>query len=1806
MALAVDDWRLETLDAHGTVSFRPGAGHGMPLSGPVAVRLQGEQLHFSSDALRLRDAGLELDGRLGFPGDLAMRYVLRLPLREGARPLLADLGARMPQLALGGALRVEGTLEGKLPSWTSSAQLSSEGLSVEGLAASARGTLAVTASGDPGLAFALQLRADPPGGTAAGALAVASVGTAEAPGPMPAELALAGRASRHGWLIDRASASLGGGSVEATGSWSPTGKALEGRVEARGVEIRRLPWRPAALAELAATLDVDAALSGPLAALSGKLRLSARGVTLAGAALPELVLDAAADGRELTLEAQSGGAAFLTGRMPMADPWSLHAELDLARLPLSEALRSRRRLAEMGVALALSGRATLDVPLRSPADARYQARVESLDLRLARDWHAGRFTIGGDREAVRVEGVELHAGESRLTAAGTLGLAAPSPSPLSVRGELALEEFAALLPGSELRGQASLELAIGGLAAEPELGGRVRIKDGGGRAGALRVAELEIDASLDDGLARLTTARARLAGGTLTARGALPLGARASGRQELAWELSGADLGSLVPGGGSESPLSVPLDVEGWLAFPGSSLASLEAGGRVARLALVTSEERLELEAPVDFRVERGGLSHAPLRLNGARGNLEVKASVADAGNQARLALQGRTDLAILNPFLGGAASLGGALEVDAAVERGPQGWGASGWASVSDARFASRTPAMVVTGLSGTLRMRGPRLELEQWSGSVGDGRLEAGGSFGLAPAGLDADLVLRARDVPLEYPEGLRSRSSGELRLLGKEGGFRVEGDVVVRGAVYQRQTHRASQSLERLGAELGALKAEGSFLERLSLGVRVRLADGLRVSSDQANLVVDGALAVGGDLLTPELAGSLALREGGTLRVARALLRIRSGRVELAGYPARAPELDVQGATQVTGVRIDVGLSGPLDDFRMSLSSPNRTDLGQGDLATLILTGRTASAAASEGGTIVAEEVAAALGEALDRKLGGAVFIDVSRDESLIVEDTDPAQRFNIGIPLSRRLYVIYSRALDGNSLRWIVDVRPGGEFRLRFIANDDGSEAVEVSHRFGLNLWSRGLRPPPPREARPRIAGLVIEGAAGDEAELRRRLELKPGDAYDYFRGEDAARRAQDWLRARGYAAATVVVAERPADPGRLDVVARVERGPRYAIEWRGDDPGGALRERARSGWDAPLPLPETAARLARELQALLRAQGFYQARVSAEAADQAETARVVFEVRRGPRGRGVDVCFAGNGALSAATLAAELPARDSAAFFALLEPDGHGRLAETLRLPYAREGFLDARAGAPQVVVDAGSDRVVVTIPIEEGERARVVSLELPDEARAPSNGPAPRLQLRAGEPFRMSRYLEDRARLTSWYRDRGYPEARVAGVLQPGEHGVVVRFAVDPGPRPRVGEVRLARAGRTRMSVVDDALTLGPGDLLRPRELDESRARLSETRVFRSVELRQEPADAGEVRDIVVDLVERSDLDMEYSVRYTTGGTAEVGGSPSESQAGLQLGAALEATNPFGRAHRYRVNTLFGAERRLFGARLEAATFFGRRLQTQVFLFDDEDRRDDIPGLAKHVTGSTFQQTRRWRSGLDGRRWHDRLRLLWGYTFKHIEYTDLDSGAALAGDRAGPFISLVGDSRDSITDPRKGLFWSLGSELALRALGADVTYLKLYGQLFAYLPLGKHVTWAQGLRLGVVPGDDPLLLLESRFRAGGASSVRGFAESALGPATPEGADLGGQAMAVFNQELRFPIWKRLHGGLFYDAGNVFALARRLDLGQLRHSAGAGLRLMLPFGPIRLDWAQVLDPEEGEQRPRFVFSIGHAF
>jgi outer membrane protein insertion porin family len=123
-----------------------------------------------------------------------------------------------------------------------------------------------------------------------------------------------------------------------------------------------------------------------------------------------------------------------------------------------------------------------------------------------------------------------------------------------------------------------------------------------------------------------------------------------------------------------------------------------------------------------------------------------------------------------------------------------------------------------------------------------------------------------------------------------------------------------------------------------------------------------------------------------------------------------------------------------------------------------------------------------------------------------------------------------------------------------------------------------------------------------------------------------------------------------------------------------------------------------------------------------------------------------------------------------------------------------------------------------------------------------------------------------------------------------------------------------------------------------------------------------------------------------------------------------------------------------------------------------------------------------------------------------------------------------------------------------------------------------------------------------------------RFFAGGDTTVRGFALDQLGaPATldPSGLALGGNAVVIFNAELRVPVRWGLGMVGFLDAGNVFRRTSEIDLAELRSAVGFGFRYRSPVGPIRVDLGfkttrEQIAPGRRESGSSLHISLGQAF
>jgi len=191
---------------------------------------------------------------------------------------------------------------------------------------------------------------------------------------------------------------------------------------------------------------------------------------------------------------------------------------------------------------------------------------------------------------------------------------------------------------------------------------------------------------------------------------------------------------------------------------------------------------------------------------------------------------------------------------------------------------------------------------------------------------------------------------------------------------------------------------------------------------------------------------------------------------------------------------------------------------------------------------------------------------------------------------------------------------------------------------------------------------------------------------------------------------------------------------------------------------------------------------------------------------------------------------------------------------------------------------------------------------------------------------------------------------------------------------------------------------------------------------------------------------------------------------------------------------------------------------------------------------------------------------------------------------------------SGPSFSVVQDTRDDPLEPRRGLFLGADVQLSLQALGGD-PFLKGYLQAASYRRVLPRTLLATSAKLGLARTfgfeEKTRLPLPERFYAGGDFTFRGFATDAV-------LEEGGNGLLLGSMELRIDATERLSVALFSDVGNVYPFVSDIEVGDVRWSAGLGVRYRTAFGPVRLDWAYKLDRQGDEAASRLHFTVGHAF
>ena len=803
-------------------------------------------------------------------------------------------------------------------------------------------------------------------------------------------------------------------------------------------------------------------------------------------------------------------------------------------------------------------------------------------------------------------------------------------------------------------------------------------------------------------------------------------------------------------------------------------------------------------------------------------------------------------------------------------------------------------------------------------------------------------------------------------------------------------------------------------------------------------------------------------------------------------------------------------------------------------------------------------------------------------------------------------------------------------------------------VQLEHEPDRTILVFGIEAGP----RAQIGTLAIEGIPGEERPaFARRLGLTVGGVYDPFELErKIAERVQDLRDDRYYEARIPYASEPRADGTLVDLTVTVIRGPLVRVVYDGDPlPKDRLKDLVpieREG-SADQDLVEDSER---RIAAYLFGEGYWKAQVSADRVERGAELLMVFLVSRGPKYVIDSVEISGNVSIPTDALQKLVHLQRESPFVeATLEAD-----AAAIKELYRSQGFngvvvTPGRIEVGEAPATAGVGHMAVRFEIAEGTKTTVASIRLEGNTSVSEGDLRARMKVQPGQPYYAPAIVADRDALLIEYANRGHQETsiQVVPLFSEDRTSSELVFKIAEGPIVRVDHILVVGNRRTSEETIRNELRLQAGDPLGYSGLLDSRRRLIALGLFRRVEILQVPHGADR-RDLIVTVDE---------VDPTTVG---IGGGV-EADTVTILGANGLAEERIEVAPR----GFFEVGRRNLGGKNRSVNFSARasfRPQGDTF----EEPADGGYGLNEYRVLGTYREPRAFGQGVDVslvafaeqairttfnfrriglnadavRLLSPRIRLNARYSLGRTRLFDerIPPEDELPIDRLFPQVRLSSfagaifrDTRDDLLNPSKGSTQGLDAEVAARAIGSELGFVKMFGQASGYRLIREapRVVFAGATRVGLAtgfarevetpPGSGIVSSLRElpaseRFFAGGSTTVRGFAQDKLGaPGTISEQDfpLGGNAVIIMNAEIRARLFGALDGAAFLDAGNVFEKASDIDLGEIRASVGFGLRYQSPIGPIRVDLGFKLGRRETpsgrlEAPTAFHLSVGQAF
>ena len=631
---------------------------------------------------------------------------------------------------------------------------------------------------------------------------------------------------------------------------------------------------------------------------------------------------------------------------------------------------------------------------------------------------------------------------------------------------------------------------------------------------------------------------------------------------------------------------------------------------------------------------------------------------------------------------------------------------------------------------------------------------------------------------------------------------------------------------------------------------------------------------------------------------------------------------------------------------------------------------------------------------------------------------------------------------------------------------------------------------------------------------------------------------------------------------------------------------------------------------TQQRLASDIESIRQAydrDGFLAVSVTARTETTTDgRVRVVFVVNEGDRAGIAAINFTGNNSIGAGNLKGAMLTKETGILSWLFKDDSYDerKLAvdrERIRLYYANRGFPDAQVTSVGEY-DATKNAYFINFTINEGQKYEFASVGI--ETSIPglnTNALKGTVQTDEGSNYSVSDLQSTIEDMAYEATAQGYSFADVRARLDRDvANGTFnVTFLVDEGPRVYVERVNITGNTKTRDFVIRRELEFAEGDPFNRALVVRGRSNIDALGFFSAVEV---TTAQGSAPDKVV-----------INIAVTETSTGEYGATAGYSTADGVLGEiSLTERNFLGRGQYLRAAIGASQSGRTFDFSFTEPRFMGLKVSAGVDAYHRISDESTSSFYGSQSTGGQLRVGIPLTSDLSAT-------VFAGYERKVI--ADVNDNPAYQSslvtngqefNKATIGYTLTWAGVDDVKKPTEGLYATFTQQY----VGWDHNLIKSEARARYFMPLVEDSGIVASIKgqAGVINSLGGGVHAVEAFNPG-AQLIRGFQGRGFGPRLTSGEYLGSTMYAGVSAEIQFPIPALpesygLSGAIWADAAWVDGLpnigAVPLDpLSQdvpIRTSIGASIIWDSPFGPLRGDFAHVLNKSTADRTQIFQLTL----